>query len=73
MVVVAPDPVMLPGLIVQLPEGNPVNTTLPVARVQVGCTTLLKTGGAGTVFISRNTSKKEDTQPLISVTLPVNL
>ena len=30
-------PVMTPGLMVQLPAGKPVNITLPVARVQVGC------------------------------------
>jgi len=30
------DPVMLPGLIVQVPEGRPLSTTLPVATSQVG-------------------------------------
>jgi hypothetical protein len=36
IVVVAPVPVIAPGLIVQLPAGNPLRTTLPVARAQVG-------------------------------------
>ena len=31
-----PLPVRLPGLIVQLPEGSPFNTTLPVDTLQVG-------------------------------------
>jgi hypothetical protein len=29
-------PVMMPGLIVQLPAGNPLNTTLPVGNAQLG-------------------------------------
>jgi len=32
----APEPVIAPGLIVQLPAGKPLKTTLPVATVQVG-------------------------------------
>jgi hypothetical protein len=36
IVVLAPDPVTAPGLIVQLPAGKPLNTTLPVATAQVG-------------------------------------
>ena len=36
MVVVAPEPATLPGLIVQLPEGKALSTTLPVAVAQVG-------------------------------------
>jgi hypothetical protein len=30
-------PAILPGLIVQLPEGNPLNTTFPVDDVQLVC------------------------------------
>ena len=37
IVVLVPVPVIDPGLIVQLPAGNPLNTTLPVAVEQVGC------------------------------------
>ena len=36
IVIVTPVPAIAPGLIVQFPEGNPVRTTLPVARAQVG-------------------------------------
>ena len=36
IVVLEPDPAIAPGLIVQLPEGRPVNTILPVASSQVG-------------------------------------
>ena len=36
IVVVAPVPAIAPGLIVQLPAGSPLSTTLPVASVQVG-------------------------------------
>ncbi len=35
-VTVAVEPVILPGLTVQLPEGSPPRTTLPVELVQVG-------------------------------------
>jgi hypothetical protein len=37
MVVLVPEPVMPPGLIVHVPdEGNPLRTTLPVLTEQVG-------------------------------------
>ena len=35
-VVVAVVPVIAPGIIVQLPDGKPLNTTLPVATEHVG-------------------------------------
>ena len=44
-VVLVPLPVIPPGFIVQLPEGNPFNTTLPVDTVHVGCV-LVPTAGA---------------------------
>ena len=47
IVVVAVLPVMLPGLIVQLPAGNPLSTTDPVATVQVGCVIAPTTGAVG--------------------------
>jgi hypothetical protein len=31
-----PEPVIVPGFIVQLPEGKPFNITLPVANAHVG-------------------------------------
>ena len=48
MVVLAPVPVIAPGLMVQLPEGRPFRTTLPVAVKQVGCV-IVPTVGAGGV------------------------
>jgi len=47
MVIEPPDPEIAPGLIVQLPEGNPSKTTLPVATAQLGCVTELIEGAAG--------------------------
>lgn len=47
MVVLGPVPVTAPGLIVQLPVGNPVNTTLPVAKAQVGCVIVPTPGNDG--------------------------
>lgn len=37
MVVLALEPMIAPGLIVQLSSGRPLKTTLPVADTQVGC------------------------------------
>ena len=47
MVWVAVLPAMAPGLIVQLPAGKPVSTTLPVATAQVGCVIVPIPGAAG--------------------------
>ena len=49
IVVVAPEPVILPGLIVQLPAGRPLRSTEPVGVVQVGCVMVPTTGAAGAV------------------------
>ncbi len=42
-----PEPFIFPGLIVHVPDGNPVSTTLPVALSQVGWVTVPATGAAG--------------------------
>src|SRR5271154_5316301 len=47
IVVVAPVPAIAPGFIVQLPAGNPLRTTLPVATAQVGCVINPTTGAVG--------------------------
>jgi hypothetical protein len=51
MVVMGPLPevVTRPGVLVkvQLPSGNPLNTTLPVDEVQVGCVIAPITGAEG--------------------------
>ena len=38
---------IFPGLTVQLPEGNPFNATLPVARAQDGCVMVPIAGATG--------------------------
>ena len=47
IVLVAPVPVMLPGLIVQLPAGRPFSITEPVGVAHVGCVMPPTTGVAG--------------------------
>ena len=47
MVVLAPEPVMPPGLIVHAPVGKAFNTTDPVATKQVGCVIVPTVGGVG--------------------------
>jgi hypothetical protein len=47
MVVLAVFPDSVPGLIVQLPAGNPLNTTLPVAIKQVGWVIIPAIGADG--------------------------
>ena len=53
MVVLDPEPdVVPPGVlvIVQLPDGNPLRTTLPVAREHVGWVMVPTTGAEGIAF-----------------------
>ena len=40
-------PAIAPGLIIQFLGGRLLNTILPVAKLQVGCVTVLATGVAG--------------------------
>jgi hypothetical protein len=47
IVVVAPVPVIFPGLIVHVPVGNPVSITVPVATAQVGWVIVPTAGAAG--------------------------
>ena len=47
IVLLAVEPVIPPGLIVQLPAGRPLNTTLPVATAQVGCVITPTPGAEG--------------------------
>jgi hypothetical protein len=46
-VVLVVDPAIPPGFIVQLPEGNPLNTTLPVDVAHVGCVMVPTIGAVG--------------------------
>ena len=66
MVVLATDPVIPPGLMVQLPDGKPPNVTLPVAVEQVGCVVELIVGADGVVLTVAVTSNRAElSQPLI--------
>ena len=47
MVLLVPVPAIAPGLIVQLPAGNPFKITLPVATEQVGWVIAPTTGDDG--------------------------
>ena len=47
MVVLVPVPLIAPGLIVHVPVGSPLNTTLPVAVEQVGWVMVPVVGAAG--------------------------
>ena len=50
IVALNPVPVTPPGLIVQLPAGNPLNIMLPVGVVHVGWVGMLAVGDEGTAF-----------------------
>ena len=71
MVVVAPEPATLPGLIVQVPDGKPLSATLPVAVVHVGCVIVPTAGVAGVVGAALITTLllATDVQPLALVTV----
>ena len=47
MVILEDEPVISPGLIVQVSEGKPLNTTLPVPEIQVAWVMVPTTGAAG--------------------------
>ena len=51
MVVLKPVPAIAPGLMVQLPAGKTLNTTLPVATAQVGWV-MVPTVGANGIVVS---------------------
>ncbi len=48
-VLLAPVPDIPPGLMIQLPAGKPLNTTLPVETAQVGWVTAPTNGAAGVI------------------------
>ena len=66
-----PDPLIFPGLIVHVPAGNPVRTTLPVATVQVGCVIVPMTGADGVTGWGLITAfcDAAETQPTALVTV----
>ena len=62
------EPVRFPGLIVQLPDGKPLNTTLPVEAVQVGWVIWPTVGAAGTALTVTATCELTDEKPSLTVT-----
>jgi len=49
MVLLDPEPVIAPGLIVQVPAGKPFKITLPVEILQVGCVIVPIVGAVGVI------------------------
>ena len=62
MVVLAVFPDIDPGLMVQLPAGKPLNTTLPVDTEHVGCVIIPTNGAAGVAGCSAMTTSAEATE-----------
>ena len=71
MVVLMPEPLMFPGLIIQFPEGNPLKTTLPVSTSQVGWVIVPTVGASGVAGWSSITTSAEagEVQPAELVTV----
>ena len=62
MVILAVDPVIDPGLMFQLPDGKPLNTTLPVATAHVGCVMMPTNGAAGVTGCAFMTISADSTE-----------
>jgi hypothetical protein len=62
------EPVRFPGLIVQLPDGKPLNTTLPVETVQEGWVICPTVGAAGTALTVTATWELALENPSLTVT-----
>ena len=62
MVILAVDPVIDPGLMVQLPDGKPLNTTLPVDTAHVGCVMMPTNGAAGVTGCALITTSADATE-----------
>ena len=62
MVILVVEPVIAPGLIVQLPAGKPLNTTLPVAAEHVGCVIVPITGAVGVAGCALMTTSTDSSE-----------
>ena len=71
MVVLVAEPEIAPGFIVQLPAGKPLNITLPVAVVQVGCIIVPTVGADDVTGCTLMTTLAEaiDVHPAVLVTV----
>ena len=68
-----PLPAILPGLIVQLPDGRPLSTTLPVEEAQVVCVMVPTVGADGVTGCALITTLADaaEIQPAELVTVKV--
>ena len=67
-------PAIAPGLIVQLPAGKPLRTTLPVANAHVGWVIVPTTGAYGVIGCAFTVSEViGDTHVISAVLLTVTL
>ena len=73
IVVLLPLPAMLPGLMVQLPDGNPLNTTLPVASAQLGWVMVPIMGAEGVAGCGSMTTLPEEAEMQPSELVTVNV
>jgi hypothetical protein len=71
IVVLAVEPDMTPGLIVQLPVGKPLNTTRPVAVAQDGCvmTPIASAIGVAGCALTTTLDEAVDAHPAALVTV----
>ena len=71
MVLLDPEPVIAPGLIVQVPAGKPFNITLPVAIVHVGWVTVPTVGAVGApgAVLITTLAEAAEVHPAASVTV----
>lgn len=68
-VVLAPEPEIALGFMVQFPAGRPLNTTLPVATEQVGCVIAPTIGAAGVAAVNTTVVEDGEIHPLAFVTV----
>ena len=69
IVVLKPVPAIAPGLMVQFPDGKPLNITLPVATVQVGCVIAPTIGAVGVTAVITTLADAGEVQPAALVTV----
>ena len=69
LVYVDPEPDIAPGLIIQFPEGNPFNTTLPVETEHVGCVIVPTPGVEGVEAIITTLAVGKEVHPAELVTV----
>ena len=69
MVVLAPEPDIAPGFIIQFPDGKPLKTTLPKASEQLGCVIVPTKGAEGAAAIITTPDEAGEVHPSVFVTV----